>query len=308
MFVCSRGKIMKPIRSPLFYVGDKYKLMGQLQKLFPKNINRFIEPFVGGGSVFLNTKANEYLVNDIDVNIINIHNTLRQFDINTLLDKLSKIIYNYGLSFSFKGITVPDIIKKQYIKTYYAKYNKIAYERLKKDYNNNQNNILYLYVLLIYGFNRIIRFNSNGLFNLPVGNVDFNTNVYNALKDYTEFMQTNKISFKNKNYVDFLSEVKYGEGDYIYLDPPYLISNSEYNKLWDIKKEYALYDILDDLSSKGVKFGITNLISHKGHTNEIIKQWGTKYKIFNINSNYISFNDNSIKTDSKEIFVTNYME
>ena len=106
---------MKPIRSPLFYVGDKYKLMGQLQKLFPKNINRFIEPFVGGGSVFLNTKANEYLVNDIDVNIINIHNTLRQFDINTLLDKLSKIIYNYGLSFSFKGITVPDIIKKQYI-------------------------------------------------------------------------------------------------------------------------------------------------------------------------------------------------
>ena len=196
---------MKVVRSPLFYVGDKYKLMGQLVELFPKSINRFIEPFVGGGSVFLNTKANEYLVNDIDVNIINIHNTLRKFDINTLLDKLSQIIYNYGLSFSFKGITVPESFKKKYVKTYYAKYNKIAYEKLKNDYNNNQNNILYLYILLIYGFNRIIRFNASGLFNLPVGNVDFNTNVYNALKNYTEFMQINKISFKNKNYVDFLN-------------------------------------------------------------------------------------------------------
>ena len=299
---------MKVVRSPLFYVGDKYKLMGQLVELFPKSINRFIEPFVGGGSVFLNTKANEYLVNDIDVNIINIHNTLRKFDINTLLDKLSQIIYNYGLSFSFKGITVPESFKKKYVKTYYAKYNKKDYEKLKNDYNNNQNNILYLYILLIYGFNRIIRFNASGLFNLPVGNVDFNTNVYNALKNYTEFMQINKISFKNKNYVDFLNEVEYREGDYIYLDPPYLISNSEYNKLWDIKKEYDLYDILDDLNDKGIKFGITNLVNHKGHVNEIIKTWGKKYKIFNINSNYISFNDNTIKTDSKEIFVTNYEE
>lgn len=107
---------MKVVRSPLFYVGDKYKLMGQLVELFPKSINRFIEPFVGGGSVFLNTKANEYLVNDIDVNIINIHNTLRKFDINTLLDKLSQIIYNYGLSFSFKGITVPESLKKNMLK------------------------------------------------------------------------------------------------------------------------------------------------------------------------------------------------
>lgn len=60
----------KGIRSPFFYVGDKYKLMPQLNKLFPNNINQFIEPFVGGGSVFLNTKAKRYLANDIDTNIV----------------------------------------------------------------------------------------------------------------------------------------------------------------------------------------------------------------------------------------------
>ena len=54
------------------YVGDKYKLINEIKKYFPKNIDRFIEPFVGGGSVFMNVEANEYLLNDIDTNIIEI--------------------------------------------------------------------------------------------------------------------------------------------------------------------------------------------------------------------------------------------
>jgi len=39
-------------RSPLFYVGDKYKLLNEILPYFPKEIDRFIEPFTGGGSVF----------------------------------------------------------------------------------------------------------------------------------------------------------------------------------------------------------------------------------------------------------------
>ena len=67
---------MSIVRSPLFYVGDKYKLMPQLKALFPQNINRYIEPFCGGGSSFLNTKAKKYLLNDIDKNIISLHKFL----------------------------------------------------------------------------------------------------------------------------------------------------------------------------------------------------------------------------------------
>lgn len=57
------GKI---ICSPFFYVGDKYSLMPQLQKLFPQDISTYVEPFAGGGSSFLNTHAERYIVNDID--------------------------------------------------------------------------------------------------------------------------------------------------------------------------------------------------------------------------------------------------
>jgi len=53
-------------------VGDKYKLITEIKTFFPKQIKRFVEPFVGGGSVFLNVEAESYLLNDLDKNIIDI--------------------------------------------------------------------------------------------------------------------------------------------------------------------------------------------------------------------------------------------
>jgi len=64
----------KFIRSPLFYVGDKYKLLKEIKPQFPTNIVRFIEPFSGGGSVFLNVSAKEFLLNDIDKHVFLLHN------------------------------------------------------------------------------------------------------------------------------------------------------------------------------------------------------------------------------------------
>lgn len=64
------------IRSPLFYVGDKHKLISQLKSYFPNNIKTYIEPFCGGGSSFLNISAKKYLLNDLDSHLINLHRFL----------------------------------------------------------------------------------------------------------------------------------------------------------------------------------------------------------------------------------------
>lgn len=295
------------VRSPFFYVGDKYKLMPQLGQLFPQGIDTYIEPFAGGGSSFLNTKAKKYIVNDIDRYVVELHKFISSFarQEDVFFQKLYKTIDHYGLSCSYRGITAPDELKKKYVKTYYSHYNKEAYHKMKDDYNSKEDMLL-LYLLLIYGFNHMIRFNSAGSFNLPVGNVDFNKNVYNALKSYFEFMSGNQVEFYNMDYMEFLSSIKLGKKSYIYLDPPYLISGSEYNKYWNEAEEKRLCDYLDKLNSKGIRFGITNLINHKGKVNETFLEWSKKYNSYNINSNYISFNDNTIKADSKEVFVTNY--
>lgn len=296
------------IRSPFFYVGDKYKLMPEIKKYLPKTIKTYVEPFVGGGSSFLNVSAEKYLLNDIDTYVIKLHKTLSLYSNkpNILFEELFKLIDDYNLSCSFKGRTVSDELKKQYVKTYYAKHNKEAYTKLRLDFNLNQNDMLRLYLLIIYGFNHMIRFNSAGVFNLPVGNVDFNKNVYNALIDYLNFAIDKDITFYNQDYKTFLSGLRLTKDDFVYLDPPYLISMSEYNKLWNQDKERELYLVLDELDTKGIKFALTNLVSHKGQTNTILMDWVKKYNAHPINSNYISFNDNTIKADSKEVLVTNY--
>nr|WP_312701876.1 DNA adenine methylase [Sedimentibacter sp.] len=303
-----KNNVKKVIRSPFFYVGDKYKLMNQLGELFPNNIDTYIEPFVGGGSSYLNNSANRYKLNDKDYYVVKLHEEISKYKNNPddLLKKLYEIINFYGLSCSHKGITAPEELKKKYIKTYYAKYNKESYLKLRDDFNGNQDNILYLYILLIYGFNHMIRFNNSGKFNLPVGNVDFNKNVYNALNSYLYFARDNHIEYKNLDYKDFLKDLNISDKDFVFFDPPYLISASEYNKQWDDEKEKELYDCLDLLDRNSVKWGITNLVFHKGNKNTIFSNWAQKYYVYNIKSNYISFNDNTIKENSKEVYVTNY--
>ena len=54
------------IKSPINYIGNKYKLISQIIPLFPKNINTFIDLFGGSGTVLINTKANNYIYNDIN--------------------------------------------------------------------------------------------------------------------------------------------------------------------------------------------------------------------------------------------------
>ena len=295
-------------RSPLFYVGDKYKLIREIKPHFPMNIGRLIEPFVGGGSVFINVDADEYLLNDINPSVIAIHQMLNRYigRIDDFYREFVDIVDRSGLSLSYRANVVPDELKKTYPKTYYAKYNKEGYNRMKKDFNaGKQSDTLVLYALLIYGFNRMLRFNKKGEFNLPPGDVDFNANTYEALSDYLTLLQNKKVIWSNLDFRDFLQEIVYQHDDLVYLDPPYLITFSEYNKLWNTETEQALLDMLDDLDRQDVKFAISNVTHYRGRTNDIFLRWSERYHSYPIKSNYISFNDNTIK-QFNEVLVTNF--
>ena len=295
-------------RSPLFYVGDKYRLMKQLLDLFPQEINNFYEPFTGGGTVFLNIKANRYFLNDIDRHLVNIHKLLifNTKNPEKFFKDVKRIIHKYKLSHSYKKDIVPDSLKKEFKKTYYARFNKEGYEKLRICVNRNKkNDPLILYILLIYGFNRMLRFNGGGKFNLPVGNVDFNKNVVIALNNYFEFIQGKKIKFTSQDFIKFFEKRTYEKGDFVYFDPPYLIASSEYNKLWSGDAEASLLNLIDELDKKGVKFALSNVTHYNGSKNDLLIKWMKKYKVHNIKSNYISYHNNG-KKEIKEVLITNY--
>jgi DNA adenine methylase len=295
------------IRSPFFYVGDKYKLIPQILPFFPKKIDLYIEPFLGGGSSFLNVEATNYMLNDIDKNIIILHKLLISHSKHPQLfiNNLFRIIETYNLSLSYKSNEIPKELRDKFPKTYFAEFNKNNFKKLKNDFNESRDPNL-LYLLLIYGFNHMIRFNKEGFFNLPVGNVDFNKNVYKSLNDYFNITSNRKIRIFNHDFETFLTKIIFPENTFIYLDPPYLISSSEYNKFWKEDDEIRLYEMLNKLNERGIKFGITNLISHYGKENTHFLNFSKKFYFKEIKSNYISFNNNHIKTNSIELFVYNY--
>lgn len=296
------------IRSPFFYVGDKSKLMSQLIELMPTKIDTYFDVFTGGGSAFLNVQAKNILANDLETQLISLHRGLASHAKNPqrLLDELFDLISHYELSCSFKGSSIPEDLRTSFPKTYFAHFNKDAYLKLRADFNADKSDYRRLYLLLIYGFNRMLRFNKSGDFNLPVGNVDFNKNVVQALNAYLSFIASSDVKFDNNDYVEFVVNQKFGVKDFVYFDPPYLITFSEYNKVWNSDRERELYTLLDELDNQGVRFGLSNMLEHKGRQNELLETWSRRYKVHEIRSNYISFNDNSIKSGSREIYVTNH--
>jgi len=282
--------------------------MKQLAGLFPQEVDNFYEPFVGGGTVFLNINANKYYLNDNDKNLINIHRFLINSANNPTLffKNVEKIIKKYHLSRSYKEDIIPVSLKKEWKKTYFAKFNKEGYEKLRVCVNKHiKNDPLILYILLIYGFNRMLRFNGGGKFNLPVGNVDFNKNVVNALNGYFDFVQDKKMTLSSKDFRAYFANRKYSKNDFVYLDPPYLITASEYNKRWDQKAEADLLGMIDDLDKKGIKFALSNVTHYNGSKNDLLIDWMKKYKTHKIESNYISYHNNG-KKQIKEVLITNY--
>lgn len=295
-------------RSPLFYVGDKYKLVEEIKTYFPHDIRTFVEPFVGGGSVFLNVDANQYILNDINEYVIGLHQMLLSYlgREKEFFSAIEKIINKYSLSYSYKEDRVPPTLKSEFVKTYFAKFNKCGYTNLREDYNKGKcKDFLLLYILLIYGFNHMIRFNGKGDFNLPVGNVDFNQNVVNALNAYFKLNASKQTSWQCLDFEKFLMSLNLNNRDFVYLDPPYLITFSEYNKLWNEETERRLLSVLDYCSNHDIRFAISNVTHYKGKTNDIFIEWSHKYNIHPIKSNYISFHDNTIKKFN-EVLVTNY--
>lgn len=291
------------VRSPLFYVGDKRKLMSQIMTYFPNHIDRLIEPFVGGGSVFMNVDADGFLLNDLNYIVIQIHSMLSSYcdRKDDFFREVFSLINKYGLTSRFLGIP------QEHGKSSDCKdVNREAYNRMKIDFNSGgKKDIMLLYLLIIYGFNHMIRFNKKGDFNLPVGNLDFNENVYNALNDYFAQTETKQPQWHSQDYSAFLAEIDFRKDDLVYLDPPYLISSSEYNKMWNEECERNLIKEMDRLDAMGVRFAVSNAITYRGEKNDIFGEWAKKYNIHPISSNYISYWDNTRK-ESGEVLVTNY--
>ena len=275
----------KYIKSPMNYTGGKYKLLNQILPLFPKNINTFVDLFTGGCNVAVNVSANKIIANDLCIQVIDIYKGIQNNTTEKNIKMIEKIINKYNLS----------------------KENKEGYLKLRSNYNNCNKGWHVFYTLLAYSFNNQIRFNKKGQFNMPFGKRSFNSTLKQKFKDFSNAIHNKNIKFTNENFKD-LDIDELGENDFVYLDPPYLVTEATYNTGWNEETEKDLLSLCDRLNEKGIKFAISNVLEHNGNKNEILINWSKKYNVNYLNYDYSNCNyhkkDNGHK--SIEVLITNY--
>ena len=299
---------MKPRRSPIFYVGDKSKLLPQLLPYFPKEINRYVEPFLGGGVVSLNVQAQKYQLSDNSMHLISVHKRLRELSrAGDLIGEVCRRIKIHGLTCSYLGNSVAENLISKFPKTYFAEANREAFLKLRAAINCAQDpDPLDLYILVIYGFNRMWRFNKSGEFNIPVGNVDFNARTAGALSDFAEFHSKHKnITYATRDFRDSVTRFDLGPNDFVYLDPPYLITQAEYNTRWQEKNDEDLRQVFEFLHSKNVRVAMSNVLRYRDNKNTILERWAREFRLIDVKSNYINRFDNKQKT-IREVLIVNY--
>lgn len=306
-------------KSPINYTGNKYRILPQFIKYFPKNVNRCMDLFTGGATVTINLIANEIIAIDNNLKVINLLKFLKKQEYSKLINKIDAIIEKYNLSNSYKyGYSY----YREYVEgnNGLKKYNLKGYNNLKQDYNNLDNKNtdkanLYLYLLIVYGFNNDIRFNSKGEFNLPVGKTDMNKSNRDKLEKYINACRNKKIEFICKDFKK-ISEKDFEDIEFVYADPPYLITDAVYNENsgWGKNNEIALLNLLDKLHNKGIKFALSNILQKKNLNikNEILYNWlernNDKYFVNKIDYHYrsASYNKKNRNGLEEEILITNY--
>lgn len=270
---------MKPF---LNYIGSKIFLLKTLNKILPKDIRNYYEPFVGGGSVLLyvNEKYDikKNYINDKDGDLIIVYKIIKK-SVNKLLEKLNEINKQRG----------PKNFKK-----------------LINIFNNNKTDKILLSAIYIFiskrAFNSVFKYRKDKTINPSYSKYNNKKlSIYNEknMKDISKLLK--KTIIKNQDYKSFLQKKKPRKGDFVFFDPPYYDLKdvkTYYKNIFNINDFKELKKICDQLDKNNVKFMIT--LNKHSELKNLFKNYKIRY--FTKTHSKIS-KGNKIE---KEMIVTNY--
>ena len=281
----------KYIFSPIYYMGNKYKLLKYILPLFPDNIENFYDLFGGSGVVSINVSAKNKYYNEINENVYNLFKMFQENKPEQLDEYISSKIKEFNIKHFDKNY-------KEHIDEQQAYYDFRNYYNSQevKDYRD-------LYILICYSMNHLMRFNSKNEFNASVGSKQRYVKEY----IYNAYEPMKKVNINCKNYKD----VPIKENCFVYCDPPYFNTLAVYNEKrayggWTIKDDLDLFEYLEQLDKRNIKFGLSNVFKNRGKTNDHLIEWCNEnnWKVYHLGRNYNPFSKGNSNND--EVYITNY--
>jgi DNA adenine methylase len=271
---------MKPI---VKWVGGKTQLLPQIKERLPIRFNTYYEPFGGGAAVLLGIDPTEAVLNDINPELINMYQQVRDNVDSVLLE-----------------LTVRDRAHEA------AEDPKAYYYSVRETYNrhlgdNNAVQAARFIYLNKHCFNGLYRVNSKGEFNVPF-NGKHSGRSFNPdhLRELSTKLKT--VHIKCGDYVDAVKDA--GPADFVFFDSPYApltpTSFTDYTKEGFSYEDHvqlaALFKVLTD---RGCYCMLTN------HDTPLIRELYKDYKIETVDVRR-SINRKGDGRTGKEVIITNY--
>ncbi|CNH93132.1 DNA adenine methylase [Yersinia enterocolitica] len=220
---------MKRIFSPLKWAGSKGRIMPTLRQYLPAG-KRLVEPFAGSCSVMLNTDYDEYLIADINGDLINFYQQLQQ-DCESIII-LAKELFKFDNSEA----------------NYYLNRQHFNEHELSDEYRA----ALFLY-LNRHCHGGICRYNQKGEFNVPYGRYKAPYFPEAEIRHFAEKAQ--KTTFVCCDFSEALTMTV--PGDVVYCDPPYIPTSATadfthyHTGGFDLNDQYQLVEMLAWAAARG---------------------------------------------------------
>ena len=296
----------------LKWAGGKKQLLSKFDKLLPFHmkkdmvIERYIEPFVGGGAMFFFLKKHynvkESFLFDINRELILAYKVVK-YDPKDLINEL-KEMEEFHLEKSEEA-------RKENFYTirnnYNVQMNDLDYENYSEDWIKRASYLIFLNKTC---FNGLFRQNKNGGFNVPFGR-------YKNPKicDEENITEGSK-ALKNTEIFcgDFTQSWKFIEkGSFVYLDPPYRPLNrtsnfTEYSKGgFNDFDQVKLADFFEQMDIKGAYLMLSNSDpKNEDPHDEFFDNLYRHYNIDRVPAKRNINSDASKRGDINELIIRNY--
>lgn len=233
--------MQEQVQPLLKWVGGKRQLLPSLLEVMPKSFDFYAEPFLGGGALFFQVQPKNAVVCDINSELINFYNVVKDSP-EELIQKL--LSYTDSEEFFY---TIRNLDRDP------ESFSKLS----------NVDKAARTYYLNRVCFNGLYRVTKKGFFNSPYGK-SFHPYVVNSqrIMMVSKMLNDGNISILNGSFEVVEPYLK--ENSFIYLDPPYdPVSASAYftnysNRGFNKDMQIKLKEFCDRLTDKGHKFLLSN--------------------------------------------------
>ncbi|HCB1600928.1 TPA: adenine-specific DNA-methyltransferase [Citrobacter freundii] len=245
---------MKKNRAFLKWAGGKYPLLDDIKRHLPQG-ECLIEPFVGAGSVFLNTDFSRYILADINSDLISLYNIVK-----TRTDEYVQ---------ASRELFMPETNQAE------------VYYLFREEFNASQDPfrraVLFLY-LNRFGYNGLCRYNLRGEFNVPFGR--YKKPYFPEAELYHFAEKAQNAEFHCLSYEECMDRAD--SNSVVYCDPPYAPLSATANftayhtNSFSPKEQAHLAEMAEKLVSKQIPVLISN------HDTPDTREWYRAAKHFQV--------------------------